>query len=79
MNVSGTVKDKYAKLREMSPGPVLGGGLGIVFILLVGKFIKKSLYSIEDPNPNVTNFISYSINSWCWILVILLILGFFIL
>ena len=74
------VKSKMAQLKEsFTLGPVMRGLLGIVFILFIGKFIQSSLYSIEDTTQNVNDFISYSINSWCWILVIILLYGMFVI
>ena len=74
------MKSKIMQFKEsLSIGPVLGGGLGIVFILLVGKYIQRSLYSIDDTATNVSDFISYSINSWCWILAIILLYGMFVI
>jgi len=74
------VKSKMAQLKEsLTLGPVMGGLLGIVFILFVGKYIQSSLHSIDDSTSNVSNFISYSINSWCWILVIILLYGIFVI
>ena len=74
------MKSKIVQFKEsLGIGPVLGGGLGIVFILFIGKYIQSSLYSIEDTTQNVNDFISYSINSWCWILVIILLYGMFVI
>ena len=74
------MKSKIVQFKEsLSIGPVLGGGLGIVFIIFIGKYIQSSLYSIEDTTQNVNDFISYSINSWCWILVIILLYGMFVI
>ena len=74
------VKSKIAQLKEsFTLGPVMGGILGIVFILFTGKYIQSSLVSIDDTSPNVNEFISYSIKSWCWILVIILLYGMFVI
>ena len=74
------MKSKVVQFKEsLGIGPVLGGGLGIVFILFIGKYIQSSLYSIDDTTQNVNDFISYSINSWCWILVIILLYGMFVI
>jgi len=74
------VKSKMAQLKEsFTLGPVMGGLLGIVFILFVGKYIQYSLYSIDDTTQNINDFISYSINSWCWILVIILLYSMFVI
>ncbi len=74
------VKSKMGQLKEsFTLGPVMGGLLGIAFILFVGKYITGSLYSVDDTTTNVSDFISYSINSWCWILVIILLYGMFVI
>jgi hypothetical protein len=74
------VKSKITQLKEsLTMGPMMGGFLGIVFILFIGKFIQGSLYSIDDASVKVNDFISYSINSWCWILVIILLYGMFMI
>jgi len=74
------MKSKIMQFKEsLSIGPVMGGLLGIVFILFVGKYIQSSLHSIDDSTSNISNFISYSINSWCWILVIILLYGIFVI
>jgi len=74
------MKSKIVQFKEsLGIGPVLGGGLGIVFILFIGKYIQSSLYSIDDTTQNINDFISYSINSWCWILAIILLYGMFVI